>query len=265
MQDTDNGGHIRIDDMDNLVVRPTGPWSSSVHMLLNHIEYKGFKSAPKMLGIDDAGNEILSYLQGDVYDYPLRGPIATEQALKSAGKLLRQYHDATADFLAANQDKPLCWMLPARKPEEVICHGDFAPYNVVLQKDRVVGIVDFDAAHPAPRIWDIAYAVYCWAPLKTNPYDALGSLPVQVQRMRIFCQAYGFDDEEYTHLVDWIILRVQAQVYFMVSRAQDGDLQYVQNINDGLHLAYIEDIEHLKRNKNEINRLLLSENGAAIC
>lgn len=57
-------------------------------------------------------------------------------------------------------------MLSAVNPIEVMCHGDFAPYNVVLNGSDAVGIIDFDTLHPGSRLSDVAYAVYRWAPLK---------------------------------------------------------------------------------------------------
>ena len=83
----------------------------------------------------------------------------------SAAKLLRTYHDATESFITPETFK-LSWMLPVKEPAEVIVHGDFAPYNVALKGNRAVGIIDFDTAHPAPRLWDIAYAVYRWLGLQ---------------------------------------------------------------------------------------------------
>lgn len=36
---------------------------------------------------------MLSYLEGEVYNYPLVGAVATMEALSSAGHLLRQYNE----------------------------------------------------------------------------------------------------------------------------------------------------------------------------
>ncbi|WED20812.1 phosphotransferase [Vibrio sp. JC009] len=231
-------------------------WSESVHLLLNYIEQKGFIGAPKLIGTDN-NREQLSYVEGETYDSHLIGAIASEEALTSAAALLRQYHDATEGFLDANKGKKLHWMLASRGPEEVICHGDFAPYNVALDGNKVVGVYDFDAAHPAPRMWDIAYSVYCWAPLKACNYESHGSLPVQVSRAKLFCESYGVDARNYTHLVDWVILRIQALVYFMVSQADQGEPKYKQDIQEGHHLSYLRDIEYLKQNKDEITGILL--------
>ena len=62
-----------------------------------------------------------------------------------------------------------------------MCHGDFAPYNVVLKGEQAVGIIDFDTCHPGSRLWDISYALYRWSPFMhlKNP-DRLGSLEEQI-------------------------------------------------------------------------------------
>jgi hypothetical protein len=46
------------------VRRPAGPWTPTVHALLDHLESHGFL-APRARGIDEDGREILSYLEGD--------------------------------------------------------------------------------------------------------------------------------------------------------------------------------------------------------
>jgi hypothetical protein len=50
------------------VYRPIGPHWPFVHALLAHLERVGFSAAPRFLGIDDRGREILSYLDGEVPD-----------------------------------------------------------------------------------------------------------------------------------------------------------------------------------------------------
>jgi len=199
------GKIFRIKDK---VYRPRGPWSDAIHKLLDHLAEEGFNGVPNAFGFDDNGNEILSYILGDVYNYPLVDRIATDQALISAAQLLRQYHDLTVSFVAKSSFKKLQWMLPGRKPYEVVCHGDFAPYNVVLKGRQTVAMFDFDTAHPAPRIWDIGYAIYCWVPFKTKSDDALGDLHSQSARAKLFCNAYGLLNSERKRLVSTIINRI---------------------------------------------------------
>ena len=63
----------------------------------------------------------------------------TGTALDTAADLLRRIHDATAEL-----DVRGPWRAPAHEPVEVICHNDFAPYNLVFAgtTGRVVGAID---------------------------------------------------------------------------------------------------------------------------
>ena len=230
------------------VYRPRGFWSDSIHRLLSHLEHAGFYGAPKPVGFDDKGNEILSYISGDVYNYPLIDNIATDEALTSAAEILRRYHDATVPFVSSPSFTSLKWMLPSRDPHEVICHGDFAPYNVVLNGEHTVGIIDFDTAHPGPRIWDVAYAVYCWAPFKTNPDDSLGDVCSQSARAKAFCDSYKLSNAEREILVSTMINRIQTLVDFIHSEADKGEQAFIENIRNGHHVSYLSDIEYLKQN-----------------
>ncbi|MFO6423442.1 phosphotransferase enzyme family protein [Motilimonas sp. KMU-193] len=240
-------------DKDKLY-RPAGRWTPAVHKLLQHLDAVGFSKAPKVYGINEQGDEILSYLEGEVCNYPLVGNIASSQALISAAKLLREYHDATSDFIVQHDLDALEWMLPSREPMEVICHGDFAPYNVVLEGEQVSGVIDFDTAHPAPRSWDIAYALYCWTPFKTDEVDAMGNLASQIERAKQFCDAYGLGDAQREGLVDVMLARIQALVDFMHHEAQTGNQAFIANINDGHHLAYLADMDYLRDNRAVISQ-----------
>ncbi len=252
MEELEGGRKGKIFRIDDKVYRPCGPWSNAIHKLLDHLAGAGFNGAPKTFGFDEHGNEILSYVVGDVYNYPLVNNIATDQALISAAQLLRQYHDLTVSFVARSSFKKLQWMFPGRKPYEVVCHGDFAPYNVALDGRQTVAMFDFDTAHPAPRIWDIAYAVYCWAPFKTNSYDSLGDLQSQSARAKLFCDAYGLSDSERKLLVSTMINRITALVDYMEEEADRGNSAFIDNISNNHHLAYLADIEYLKENQQLI-------------
>ncbi|MGL6316466.1 phosphotransferase family protein [Vibrio sp. WXL103] len=241
------------------VIRPSGAWSFSVHQLLKHLRDNGFEAAPKCYGFDSCGNEVLSFVDGEVYNYPLEGNIASNQALVSAAQLLREYHDTTVTLLSSPKFNDMHWQLPSREPIEVICHGDYAPYNVALKGFQTVGVFDFDTAHPASRLWDIAYAVYCWAPFKTNECDRMGDLDSQTDRAKLFCEAYGLSNEQRQNLVVTMIDRVSSLVDFMHQEAERGNDAFVANIRDGHHLAYLADIEYMKSNQGHITNSLLSD------
>ena len=87
-------GVVRVADT---VRRPVGPHSPLVHALLTHLESIGFEGAPRFLGIDRSGREVLSYIHGEVAGPP-RPRIADETRLASVGRLVRAYDDAAASF-----------------------------------------------------------------------------------------------------------------------------------------------------------------------
>lgn len=87
MQDTAHRLIVRVGDT---VHRPVHPWTPAVHELLNHLEVIGFRYSPRVLGFDEHGGEILSYLPGD------SGPegwarVADERGLAAFGRLLRAW------------------------------------------------------------------------------------------------------------------------------------------------------------------------------
>jgi hypothetical protein len=54
-------GPVRIGDT---VRRRSGRWTPAVHALLRHLESVGFDAAPRVLGVDGQGREVLSYIEG---------------------------------------------------------------------------------------------------------------------------------------------------------------------------------------------------------
>jgi aminoglycoside phosphotransferase (APT) family kinase protein len=238
----------------NEVRRPYNSWSLEVHQLLDHIATNRFESAPRCLRVetDPNGNkwEIMTVVPGDTYDFPLQGPIATVSALESAARLLRQYHTASQSYLEKLQQREdwttIAWMLPSRQPVELICHGDFSPYNLALNNDVVTGVFDFDTAHPGPAIWDVAFTVYCFAPFKTDKNDQLGDLRRQIERAKRFCDAYGLNADNRERLAETMIARVQALIDFMQS--SQGD-----DYGNAAHLeSYQNDVRYLVQNQDAI-------------
>jgi tRNA A-37 threonylcarbamoyl transferase component Bud32 len=135
------------------VRRVLKPHSTKIHILLKHLENKGFNYAPKFFDIDEKGREILSFIEGEAGNYPLKEYMWSKDVLKEIAKMLRHYHDAVSDFPLSDEWKP---MDNTPNKIEVICHNDFAIYNIIFNHEKPVGIIDFDVAAPGPRLWDIA-------------------------------------------------------------------------------------------------------------
>ncbi|MFD0578689.1 phosphotransferase family protein [Dactylosporangium darangshiense] len=95
---------------------------------------------------------------------------------------------------------------------ELICHGDFGPWNLVWRGSRPVGILDWDYAWPAPPIHDVAYALEYVAPFRDD-HTCLRWLgytapPDRRRRMRLFAEAYGLSST--AGLVDEVIAQQRA-------------------------------------------------------
>ncbi|WP_437685271.1 phosphotransferase enzyme family protein [Sorangium sp. So ce176] len=244
------GGINTVRRRGDRVHRPASAAAPAIHRLLRHLRAAGFDAAPEPLGYDDEGNEVLSFLEGDVHN-PLPAALRTPDLLTSAATLLRRFHDASATFVPGPDDR---WQLPARSPAEVICHGDIAPYNAVVRDGRVVGFFDFDVAHPGPRLWDLAYAVYRFAPLHapTNP-DSAGSPEQQARQVAHFCRAYGV--EPGAPLLDAVADRLAALLASMRARAEAGEAASLAHIAAGHPALYEEDIRYLRAQRDVLLRV----------
>jgi Ser/Thr protein kinase RdoA (MazF antagonist) len=210
---TANRGQVhRVGDT---VRRPLRPTSPATHALLRHLEDVGFDGAPRVLGVDDTGREMLSYVPGQAVTAPPPAWGLTEAALRSVGELLRRFHDAAAGF----DHTRYAWSNPVPAPFDGagIAHNDPNLDNVVFRGGRAVALIDFDLAAPGAPVWDVAAAARLWAPLRArSDIDDLRrgrALP----RLRILVDAYGLDAAERARFVtalrdnhEWMIGIVRA-------------------------------------------------------
>jgi hypothetical protein len=247
------GGNMSaVSRVGGTVRRGVGPWTAQVHKLLAHLRDKGILEAPAPLGFDAQGREILTFIPGLVGNDPLPEYLRSDNVLIAAARLLRRLHDATEDAAQVWQDG---WQAPTRPPVEVICHGDFAPYNCVFDRDKLVGVIDFDNAHPGNRQWDLAYALYRFAPITapSNP-DGYGIPADQCRRVRLFCDEYGLQDR--STIIQSIKLRLAYMADFLVQWAAQGDRRMQANIDAG-HLAiYTTDYAYLEAHQAQFRAAL---------
>jgi len=182
----------RVHRVGDTVRRPMRPTSDATHALLRHLERVGFDGAPRVLGVDAEGREVLSYVPGQAVTAPAPAWGLTDEALRSVGRLLRRFHDAAATF----DPTPYRWSHPAPAPFDGwgIAHNDPNLDNVVFRDGRAVALIDFDLAGPGSPVWDVAAAARLWAPLRDPVDTADVRRGRELERTRILVDAYGLDD-----------------------------------------------------------------------
>jgi hypothetical protein len=181
--------HSSVVKVGSTVRRPTGPWTIGVHALLRHLEVRGWRGAPRVLGIDSQGREVLTYVTGEVVWPHHIDLVGTDDALASVGRHVRTYHDVAQDF----NPRGFAWSNRGCDPSgvaDVMCHNDLAAWNLVLSIDGWV-FIDWDLAAPGRRAWDIAWALLSLVPFR--PDSGLDDECV-ARRIRVFCEGYGIDD-----------------------------------------------------------------------
>lgn len=240
----------------NTVRRPKKPWSATVMGLLRHLRERGFAGVPLPIGFDDEGREVLEFVEGEPGNYPLAPYMTSETVLVEAARLLRDFHDATLSYRAP---RDAIWQFsdPDEREHEVICHNDFAPYNMVFREQRLRAIIDFDTAGPGPRIWDVAYAAYRFVPLSADPHsEALGwRLPYdRGELLRAFCDSYGLERPE--TLLPTVERRLEALLSLIAQGAAAGDPRFEQVMAEGHHENYQRDISFINHNRRLLAQAL---------
>jgi len=175
-------GVVRVGDT---VRRPVGPWTSAVHTLLRYLEDVGFEGAPRALGIDQRGREVLTFLPSDPT------PNWSDEALVETGRLVRRLHEALAGFVPPSD---ATWLFPSigrrAKADTCIGHTDLCPVNTVYSDGVPYGFIDWDLAGPDQPLYDLAYAAISYTALRPDgfwPRPGCPQPPDRIRRLRLFC------------------------------------------------------------------------------
>lgn len=199
------GGAVRVGDT---VRRATGAWTEAVHALLEYLSTR-VPGVPRVLGYDDHGREMLSYLHGRVVD--IDSELLSTEQIVSVVSWTRNFHEAVADFR-----HPGPWRyFPAAEPS-LIGHNDIAPYNVCFEGDEVVGVFDWDLAGPTTPLLELAFIAWNCVPL----WRDIGP-KIAADRLRTIAVAYGgFDARQ---ILQAVPRRIQAMLDWIPSAAAAGD------------------------------------------
>ena len=190
---------VRVDDT---VRRPPEP--AEVRALLEWYEHVGFDGAPRFLGLDDKGREVLSYVEGE----PAFAPVpSSDEVVAAIGRLLRRAHDAQAGFA-----RPAGW-----EDGEVIGHCDLFWTNVIFRDGSPFALIDWELARPVTRALEVAMAATYWAGVRIDEQLLEWGLPLdrRGERLRILCDAYGLDATQRAGLIEELIA-------YRVERIENG-------------------------------------------
>jgi hypothetical protein len=176
----------------NTVRRAASPRSAYVRELLDAFAVAEWPGAPRFLGYDDVGREIVEFIDGDVPATATDPSFQNDASLVRVAELVRAFHDLTAG-------SPL---LSGDNGAEVACHNDLSPKNTVYRRvgahHEPVAFIDWDIAAPGRRIHDVAHMCWQYVDLGPRVTDAADA----ARRVRLMADAYGLADR--SELVDAI-------------------------------------------------------------
>jgi hypothetical protein len=216
------GGAVRAEDT---VRRAVGPWTPAVHALLAHLAAKGFTGAPRPLGFDEQGREILTFLDGETVGSRKPWPawVHADDTLDQVARWMRAYHQAVADFVPP---PGAVWRGGGTwSPGLMIGHNDAAPYNAAWRHGALAGFFDWDFAGPATLEWDLAFAAFSWVPLHARHVvtaEGFTDFTARPRRLQRFLRAYGWSATT-GEFLEVVQARVQAHADAVRDLAGAGD------------------------------------------
>lgn len=136
---------------------------------------------PAPMGRDEHGRQIIEFIPGRL---ALHSAPLSHAELRRVGAMVRAIHDASADF---DPPSDAAWDTAIPAPgADLVCHNDLAPWNLMIGERWV--FIDWDAAAPSTRLWDLAYAAQAFTlgGIDNPPERAAGDL-------RAFVDGYDAD------------------------------------------------------------------------
>lgn len=239
------------------VRRETGPWTPAVHELLKHLESVGFDGSPRVLGVDQDGFEVLTFIDGQTCGGPAGWPAwgRSESNLVRTARLLRRYHDAVESF----RPTPGTLWRGGRsdlRPGEIIGHNDVSLANLVADsRGRAHSLIDWDHAGPTTRRADLAYAAWHVVGLHAPghaEHRGWTSQPDVARRLSEFLDAYGLTDRD--GFVDEICDRIARAVRDLVAASERTGASVADFV------AVLEaDIEFIQSNRTALERAIATD------
>lgn len=212
----------------NNVHRTSGPWTPAVHKLLDHLADAAYP-APRVVGMDEFGREVLTFVPGHCVEPDHMDLIDTDEAMRRVGALIADYHVAQRSFVAPQDAQ---WREEGRDPSgstEIIAHNDLAPWNLIVHDDEWT-FIDWDLAAPGRKMWDLAWALHSFVGLW--PDSTLTNEQI-ASRIAAFCDGAHVHSDEIPDLLDVVIARTSDHAAMLRRRAAAGEEVFIRLVSDG--------------------------------
>jgi Ser/Thr protein kinase RdoA (MazF antagonist) len=208
-----------------------------VHALLVHLDSRGFTAAPRFLGVDEAGREILTFHPGALLsDHPAA---SSDELLAVVATIVREFHDASANFV-----------LPRARPRwegcidpaggHAVLHGDLAPWNVVVDDERMT-VIDWDDVWVGRVEWELAYVLHTFVPLWP---DGLSDSDT-ARRIQVFADAYRLPRAELRTALDLVPTRCRTAGEANRVHAAMGDQPFIDFVAQGIDTYWLSSADHV--------------------
>lgn len=238
----------RIGHRDVRIIAPD-PYTGAIHALLLHLEEVGFRGAPRSFGWDDHGRHLVEFVPGARADHPK----APEQALdpQRIGRFMKDMHDALESFEPPDY---ALWFDGLPPPGgDLIVHHDIAPSNIVVKSDGSLAAIDWDAAGPGTRLWDLAHAAHAFAPLYRVDTDIANSS----RRLRGLVDGYGLDEADRRQLVPLLAMRSERMYEYLDKMRATGRSPWTDLWERGIGTVWQADARWIRDQSDVWERALL--------
>ncbi len=184
------------------VRRPTGEHSVAVHRVLRHLEDVDFDGAPRFVGIDAHGREVLTYIDGEVAGRPWPAWVAEPARAASVARLLRRLDDVLVPLgIPPDLVFDSSGRRPAPSASYFLGHRDVTPENTVFRAGQAHAFIDFDLVRPSTRIDEVCNLLLWWgAWMPVEDREPVMREIDPAERARLLVDSYGLAPDD-RHLV----------------------------------------------------------------
>jgi len=209
------------------VTRPAGAHTATVHSFLRHLRAKGLDCVPEPVSLNGQ-IETLRFIEGESGGDGWKHQ-HDEKGVRSAARLLRRIHDASADW---GPPSDAVFAAPAVDGGDVFVNADPGPWNFVWRDGEAVALIDWDFLHRAPRLSDVAYALQWFAPIRDDraalEWHHFPEVPDRRARIEAFLDAYGMPAD--FDVADAVVQRIRytsGHVRFLAAQGHEPQKTWV--------------------------------------